>query len=79
MLMVVEVSKYRKMFRIIGIYISKTMFCLTLLWYYNERYDSGKGLFRIQAGRFIECKEGIRIEGLGFSWNWFKKGSGLTA
>ena len=81
MLMVVEISKLHKIFRVIGVFVGKKVFCLTLLWYYNERYDSGKGLFRIQIGRFIEYKEkiGIRVEALRFSWDWFKEGSELAA
>ena len=79
MLMVVEISKFHKIFRVFGVYVERAMFCLTLLWYYNERYDSGKGLLRIQAGRFMEYKEkiGIKVEILRFAWSWLKKDSGL--
>lgn len=63
-----------KCFRVIGIQIDSNIFCLTTLWSYKERYDSGVGLFRIQVGKFIEYEEkvGIKIEILGFSWDWFK-------
>ncbi len=78
MLIVVEASKVRKVFRIVGVFLEKYMFCFTLLWYYNERYDSGKGVFRLQVGKFIEYGEkvGVKIEVARFSWAWFKKASG---
>ncbi len=75
MLIVVEMSKICKVFRVIGLYISRKTFCLTLLWYYKERYDSGNGLFRLQIGEFLEYggKQGVRIETFRYSWLWFKK------
>ncbi len=80
MLIVLEASRLQKVYRAIGIFIIRRTFCLTLLWFYNERYDSGKGLFRLQVGQFIEYKGkvGIRIEGLGFSYIWLKKDSELV-
>ncbi len=79
MLIVLEATKLHKVFRAIGFLLDKNILCLTLLWYYRERYDSGKGLFRFQCGKFIEYGEkvGIKIEVLRFSWAWFKKDSGL--
>lgn len=69
-----EISRICKCFTLAGVQIDRTVFCLTLLWYYKERYDSGVGLFRIAVGKFIERenKIGINIEFLGFSWNWYK-------
>lgn len=79
MKIVLDVMKIHKCFRVIGFHIEKKFFCLTTLWYYNERYDSGCGLFRFQIGRFIERKgkRGVRIEVFGFSWEWFKATIGV--
>lgn len=62
--------------------IHRNCFCFTLLWYYKERYDAGRGLFRISIGKLIEFKDryGIRIELFGFLFEKLKpkKMQGLT-
>ena len=75
MLINIEISEICKVFRIVGLYFDRHTFCLTLLWYYKARYDTGKGLFRLHVGKFVEYndKVGIKLDIARFSWAWFKK------
>lgn len=70
MITVLDSMKIHKVYRWFGLLIEKRTFCLTLLWYFKERYDDGVGLFRITFRRFVEYQDkyGIKIESLGFSW-----------
>lgn len=79
MKIVFDILQIHKCFRVFSFHIARHIFCFTLLWYYNERYDDGKGLFRLRVGKFIECrgKSGIQIELLRFSWKRFKKSQQL--